>query len=58
MFFFYVSWCTEALCEEVVQLLVYGMLVCVSEDTDPSCQTEYVWSTILRSILRSIGVQS
>jgi hypothetical protein len=28
MFFFYVSWCTEALCEEVVQLLVHGMLAC------------------------------
>jgi hypothetical protein len=28
MFFFYVSWCTEALCEEVVQLLVHGMLSC------------------------------
>ena len=24
----YVSWCTEALCKEVVQLLVHGMLVC------------------------------
>jgi hypothetical protein len=28
MFFFYVSWCTETLCEEVVQLLVHGMLAC------------------------------
>ncbi len=28
MFFFYVSWCTEALYEEVVQLLVHGMLAC------------------------------
>ncbi len=29
MFFFYVSWCAESLCEEVVQLLMHGMLVCV-----------------------------
>jgi hypothetical protein len=29
MFFFYVSWCTETLCEEVVQLLVHGILACV-----------------------------
>jgi hypothetical protein len=29
MFSFYVSWCTEALCEEVVQLLVHDMLTCV-----------------------------
>jgi hypothetical protein len=28
MFFFHVSWCTEALCEKVVQLLVHGMLAC------------------------------
>ena len=28
MFFFYVSWCTEAPCKEVVQLLVHGMLAC------------------------------
>jgi hypothetical protein len=28
MFFFYVSCCTEALCEEVVQLLVHDMFAC------------------------------
>ena len=29
----YVSWCTETLCEEVVQLLVHGMLACARERT-------------------------
>jgi hypothetical protein len=24
MFFFYVSWCTETLCDEVVQMLMHG----------------------------------
>ena len=40
MFFFYVSWCTEALCEEVVQLLVHGMLACAW----PRTRIQVLWT--------------
>ncbi len=40
MFFFYVSWCTEALCEEVVQLLVHGMLACAC----PRTRIQVLWT--------------
>ena len=40
MFFFYVSWCTEALCQEVVQLLVHGMLACAW----PRTRIQVLWT--------------
>jgi len=40
LFFFYVSWCTEALCEEVVQLLVHGMLACAW----PRTRIQVLWT--------------
>ncbi len=56
MFFFYVSWCTEALCEEVVQLLVHGMLACAwPRTTDPSPVDRISWWKVVRAPSRPFG---